>query len=46
MDTWQRRTGYYVLGLIGVMLVYTLLYRWASATFEGDFYTLYVFSPD
>jgi Trk K+ transport system NAD-binding subunit len=41
MDTWQRRTGYYVLGLIGVMLVYTLLYRWASATFEGDFYTLF-----
>ncbi|WP_336003256.1 potassium channel family protein [Halorientalis halophila] len=35
MDTWQRRTGYYVLALGGIMLGYALLYHWAMATFEG-----------
>ena len=35
MDTWQRRTGYYLLALGGIMLGYAVLYHWAMATFEG-----------
>ncbi|SDE78554.1 potassium channel family protein [Halorientalis regularis] len=35
MDTWQRRTGYYLLALGGIMLGYALVYHWAMATFEG-----------
>ncbi|WP_424019100.1 potassium channel family protein [Halorientalis pallida] len=35
MDTWQRRTGYYLLALGGIMLGYALVYHWAMSTFEG-----------
>ena len=35
MDTWQRRTAYYLLALGGIMLGYALLYHWAMATYEG-----------
>jgi len=35
MDTWQRRTVYYLLGLGVIMLGYALAYHWAMHTFEG-----------
>jgi Trk K+ transport system NAD-binding subunit len=39
MDTWQRRTVYYSLGLTGVMLVYAVLYHHGMRIFEGEEHT-------
>lgn len=36
MDKWQRRTVYYSLLLIGVMLVYTVLYHNGMRIYEGE----------
>ncbi|MFU1780961.1 potassium channel family protein [Haloarcula japonica] len=36
MDTWQRRTGLYVLGLIGIILVYALAYDYGMSAFENE----------
>ncbi|MFB6084590.1 MAG: TrkA family potassium uptake protein [Halorientalis sp.] len=35
MDTWQRRTVYYVVGLVGIMLGYAILYHVTLSAFEG-----------
>lgn len=35
MDTWQRRTAYYVLALSVVMLLYAVVYHYAMVTYEG-----------
>ncbi|WP_247009023.1 potassium channel family protein [Halorientalis litorea] len=35
MDTWQRRTAYYMLGLAAVILAYALAYHYAMTTWEG-----------
>jgi Trk K+ transport system NAD-binding subunit len=34
MDTWQRRTVGYLVGLVGIMLGYALLYQYGMAAFE------------
>lgn len=36
MDKWQRRTVYYSLGLIGIMLVYAVLYHHGMRIYEGE----------
>ncbi|WP_246981945.1 potassium channel family protein [Halorientalis marina] len=36
MDTWRRRTVYYLVGLVAVMLVYVGLYHHVMATYEDD----------
>jgi Trk K+ transport system NAD-binding subunit len=36
MDKWQRRTAYYSLFLVGVMLVYTVLYHHGMRIYEGE----------
>jgi len=36
MDTWRRRTLYYLVGLAAVMLAYVGLYHYAMATYEND----------
>lgn len=41
MDRTHRRILYYVLGFATVTLVYTLLYNWGMATFEGRSQTLW-----
>jgi len=35
MNTWQRRTAYYLVGLAGIMLAYAVVYQYAMAAFEG-----------
>ncbi|MBO4247544.1 TrkA family potassium uptake protein [Halomicrobium sp. IBSBa] len=35
MDTWKRRTALYVVGLIGVMLGFTLVYDYGMSAFDG-----------
>ncbi|QGA81325.1 TrkA family potassium uptake protein [Halomicrobium sp. LC1Hm] len=35
MDTWKRRTALYVVGLIGVMLGFTLAYDYGMSAFDG-----------
>jgi len=39
MDTWQRRTAYYLLGLGAIMLLYALAYHWAMGVYEGANHT-------
>jgi Trk K+ transport system NAD-binding subunit len=41
MDTWQRRTGAYLLGLVGLMVVFAVAYNWGMQTFEGETQPLY-----
>ncbi|WP_254272663.1 potassium channel family protein [Haloarcula marina] len=36
MDTWQRRTLLYVVGLAGVILVFSLAYDYGMSAFEND----------
>ncbi|AXG08272.1 TrkA family potassium uptake protein (plasmid) [Haloplanus rubicundus] len=36
MDKWQRRTVYYSILLIGIMLVYAVLYQHGMRIYEGD----------
>jgi len=36
MDKWQRRTVYYSAALVGVMLVYAVLYHHGMRIFEGE----------
>lgn len=36
MDTWRRRTAYYLVTLVLVMLGYTTLYHWGMTTVEGQ----------
>ncbi|WP_277542543.1 potassium channel family protein [Haloarcula laminariae] len=36
MDTWQRRTLIYLVGLVGVILGYALAYDYGMSAFEGD----------
>ena len=36
MDTWQRRTLVYLVGLAGVMLVYSVAYDYGMTVFEGE----------
>jgi len=36
MDTWQRRTLIYILGLAGVMLAFTGAYDYGMSAFEND----------
>jgi len=36
MDTWQRRTGVYVLALIGIILGYALAYDYGMSAFENE----------
>jgi Trk K+ transport system NAD-binding subunit len=36
MDKWQRRTVYYLFLLIGVMLVYAVLYEHGMRVYEGE----------
>ena len=40
MDTWQRRTAYYTVGLLGVVAVYAVAYRYGMRTLEGESITL------
>lgn len=40
MDTWQRRTAYYTAGLVVVIAVYTVTYRYGMRVFEGESITL------
>ena len=35
MDTWRRRTAYYLLGLVAIMLAYAGLYHYVMLTYEG-----------
>nr|WP_026190155.1 TrkA C-terminal domain-containing protein [Halomicrobium katesii] len=35
MDTWKRRTALYVVGLIAVMLGFTLVYDYGVSAFDG-----------
>ncbi|NLV09032.1 TrkA family potassium uptake protein [Halomicrobium mukohataei] len=35
MDSWKRRTALYVVGLIGVMLGFTLVYDYGMSAFDG-----------
>jgi Trk K+ transport system NAD-binding subunit len=41
MDTWRRRTVYYLVGLVAVMLVYVGLYHHVMATYEDDPVTVF-----
>lgn len=36
MDTWQRRTLYYLLGLVTIILAYALAYDYGMRVYEGD----------
>jgi len=36
MDTWQRRTVIYLVGLAGVILAYTVAYDYGMSAFEGE----------
>jgi len=36
MDTWQRRTLMYLVGLVGIILGYTLAYDYGMTAFEDD----------
>ena len=36
MDKWQRRTVYYSVALVGIMLVYAVLYHHGMRVFEGE----------
>jgi len=36
MDTWQRRTAYYLVGLAFLMLAYAVVYNYGMNTIEGD----------
>jgi len=36
MDTWQRRTALYVLGLVGIILAYALAYDYGMSAFENE----------
>jgi hypothetical protein len=40
VDTWQRRTAYYTLGLLGVIVAYAVAYRYGMRTLEGESMTL------
>lgn len=40
MDTWQRRTAYYTVGLAGVIVAYAVAYRYGMRTLEGEPMTL------
>jgi Trk K+ transport system NAD-binding subunit len=40
MDTWQRRTAYYTVGLVGVIIVYAVAYQQGMRTFESESMTL------
>ena len=42
MDTWQRRTVGYLIGLAGLMFVFTVAYNWGMRTFEGVDQPLYI----
>jgi Trk K+ transport system NAD-binding subunit len=33
--SWKRRTGYYLVSLAVLILLYTVIYHWANATYEG-----------
>lgn len=41
MPGWRRRIVGSVVGVIGLVLVYTLLYQWAMLTFEGEEKTVF-----
>lgn len=36
MDTWQRRTGLYVLALVGIIVGYAFAYDYGMSAFEND----------
>ena len=36
MEDWRRRLGLAFVGLLVLLVVYTLIYQWALATFEGQ----------
>ncbi|GCF13902.1 metal transporter [Haloarcula mannanilytica] len=36
MDTWQRRTGLYVLALVGIIFGYALAYDYGMSAFENE----------
>ncbi|MEZ3143929.1 TrkA family potassium uptake protein [Halobaculum sp. MBLA0143] len=36
MDSWQRRTAWYVAAVVAVMLGYTLLYDYGMSAFDGE----------
>jgi Trk K+ transport system NAD-binding subunit len=36
MDKWQRRTAYYLLGLVGLMLAFAVAYHHGMRVFEGE----------
>jgi len=36
MNTWKRRTAYYLVGLVALMVVYAAAYRVGAAAFEGE----------
>ena len=36
MNKWQRRTAYYSLGLVGLMLAFAVAYRHGMRVFEGE----------
>jgi len=36
MDTWQRRTAYYLVGLAFLMLAYAVVYNYGMNAIEGD----------
>jgi len=42
MDTWQRRTVGYLIGLAGLMFAFTVAYNWGMRTFEGVDQPLYI----
>jgi Trk K+ transport system NAD-binding subunit len=42
MDTWQRRTMSYLVGLAGLMFAFTVAYNWGMRTFEGVDQPLYI----
>ena len=40
MNTWWRRIGLSLVAVFGIVLLYTLIYNWGMATFQGDDQTL------
>lgn len=36
MNTWWRRIGFSLVGVLGILVVYSLVYQWGMATFEGE----------
>lgn len=40
MNTWWRRIGLSIVAVFGLVLIYTLIYNWGMATFQGGDQTL------